>query len=288
MKIAVSTYSFNRLLIEKKATQLELVALAKELGFDAIEIVDILPHDGSTPLSYAKRLKAELDRLEMPLANFTFGADFLTGSDGNLTAEIQRVKEMIDIAAVLGAKSVRHDATTGVAGKTFQQVLPRLVEGCLAVTEYAATKGIVTMVENHGLFAQDSLRVEQLYSAINHPNFQLLVDIGNFLCVDENPILAVGRVASLAGYAHVKDFHLKSGAQPNPGTGFFKTRGGNYLRGAIVGHGDVPVQQCLASLLNTGYQGDIAIEFEGMEETLPALKICLANTRAYLEESIAN
>ncbi|MGX7417904.1 sugar phosphate isomerase/epimerase family protein [Carnobacterium gallinarum] len=283
MKIAVSTYSFNRLLIEKKVNQLELISLAKEMGFDGIEIVEIQPHDGSNQVDYAKQLKAELDRLEMPITNFTFGADFLTGSDGDLAQEIQRVKEQIDIANLLGAKSVRHDATAGVVGLSFEQALPIIVEGCLAVTEYAATKGIRTMIENHGFFSQDSIRVEQLYSAVNHPNFSLLVDMGNFLCVDEDPILAVGRLAPLAGYAHVKDFHVKSGSQANPGAGFFRTRGGNYLRGAIVGHGNVPVEQCLTSLKSAGYQGDIAIEFEGMEDNIPALKICLENLKNYLK-----
>ncbi|HIT01148.1 MAG TPA: sugar phosphate isomerase/epimerase, partial [Candidatus Faecaligallichristensenella faecipullorum] len=37
-------------------------------------------------------------------------------------------------------------------------------------------------------------------------------------------------------------------------------------------HGAVPVEQCLRILKNAGYNGYINVEFEGMEENLPAIK----------------
>ena len=48
MKISVSSYSFSKYISEGKLTQFSCIAAAKELGFDAIEFVDIIPHDGST------------------------------------------------------------------------------------------------------------------------------------------------------------------------------------------------------------------------------------------------
>ncbi|MDF0480510.1 sugar phosphate isomerase/epimerase [Vagococcus sp. PNs007] len=282
--IAASTYSFNQLISKGEVSQLETISLAKEMGFDAIEIVDLIHDDSISDRDYAKELKKEMDRLNFPITNFTFGADFLNGSDGDFNAEVARVKNMIDIAEILGAKSVRHDATSGKIGLSFDQALPYIVEGCLEVTEYAAKKGIMTMVENHGFFSQDSTRVEQLYSMVNHSNFKLLVDMGNFLCVDEDPLEAVSRVAPYAGYAHAKDFHIKPGSDAFPGEGFFGTRGGNYLRGAITGHGNVPVEQCLVILRNAGYKGPLAIEFEGIEDNHYGLKISLANLRRYCQK----
>jgi sugar phosphate isomerase/epimerase len=139
------------------------------------------------------------------------------------------------------------------------------------------------MVENHGYFAQDSDRMEKLVAAVAHDNFGILCDMGNFLCVDEDPILAVSRVAPYAFLAHVKDFHVKSGSQPHPGEGFFGTRGGNHLRGAIVGHGEVPVQQCLRILQNAGYGGYVSIEFEGLEDPLLGISYGLKNLRHYIK-----
>ena len=119
--------------------------------------------------------------------------------------------------------------------------------------------GVLTMTENHGFFSQDSDRVEKLYTAVNHPNFALLCDMGNFMCADENPALAVARVAPYTRYVHAKDFIWRSYNDADPGEGAFQTRAGNYLRGTIVGHGNVPVKQCLHILKAAGYDGTIAI-----------------------------
>jgi sugar phosphate isomerase/epimerase len=139
------------------------------------------------------------------------------------------------------------------------------------------------MVENHGFFAQDSERMEKLVTAVDHPNFGLLVDMGNFLCVDEEPEKAVGRLMPYAFHVHAKDFHVKSGNQPNPGRGWFSSRGGNYLRGAVIGHGDVPIVQCLKIMKGKNYDGILSIEFEGMEEPLEGIAIGLENLRSFVD-----
>ena len=56
MRIALSTYSMDRRMQEGTLNQLTCIAKAKEMGFDAIEIVDIWPHDGSSREDYAKLL----------------------------------------------------------------------------------------------------------------------------------------------------------------------------------------------------------------------------------------
>jgi len=284
MKISVSSYSFNKLLLSNEMTQFDCISKAKEIGFDAIEFVDILAPDGVLKEDYAKILSKECKRLEMPISSFTFGAEFLTGSDGNTDLEIKRVKKMVDIAEILGANLIRHDATTG-DGRSFETILPIIADACREVTIYAATKGIKTTVENHGYFCQDSDRVEKLYNAVGNANFGLLSDMGNFLCADEAPEKAFGKVAPYTFYAHAKDFHVKSAMLPNPGEGFFQSRSGNYLRGAIIGHGDVPVLHCIRALKNAKFDGYIAIEFEGMEETISAITIGFNNLKRYISEA---
>ena len=177
---------------------------------------------------------------------------------------------------------MRHDATGGFRNRGwrgFDDALPRLIEGTRAVTEYAASKGIRTMVENHGYFCQDSTRVEKLVNGVANDNFGLLVDIGNFLCADEDPVTAVGRVAPYAFHVHAKDFLFKRGDAPMLTSGFFKTRAGNWLRGTIIGHGVVPVYQCLNTLKAAGYDDFVSIEFEGMENCVEAAKIGLDTLR---------
>jgi len=274
MQVSVSSYSFA----QTKKAPVELIALAKELGFTSIEYIGV---ERETAL----RLREESERLKLPIICYTVGADFLKAASPE--EEARRLFEQVDIAEILGAKKMRHDASGGFnapqnAFNSFDQALPILAKGCRAVTEYAAKKGIATTVENHGYFCQDSLRVAALVGAVNHPNFGALVDVGNFLCADEDSAKATGNLAAMAKHVHVKDFHVKSGACDNPGEGWFQSRAGNYLRGAIVGHGEVPVRQCLGILRRAGYDGHVSIEFEGMEDCLKALRIGRKNLEAML------
>ncbi|MDD5704868.1 MAG: sugar phosphate isomerase/epimerase [Kiritimatiellae bacterium] len=284
MKIGVSSYSFSRLVHEGVMRQVDVISKAREMGFDVLEFSTIAVPKGRALADFAAELRQEAGRVGMPLVNYTIGADFLGGSGGDLKAEIERVRREVDVAAILGVPGMRHDASGGFpAGHTgpkgFDDALPRLIEGCRAVTEYAAAKGIRTMVENHGYFCQDSDRVEKLINGVGHANFGALIDLGNFVCVDEDPGLAVGRLARYAFHAHAKDFHLKPGSAPHPGEGWNLSRGGNFWRGAIVGHGSVPLLQALRALKRTGYDGVLSIEFEGMEDVLQGIRIGQANLR---------
>ena len=286
MKIGVSSYSFYALTSTGKMDMFQVIAKAKEMGFDYIEIAGFETPEGETPEGYAKKLKAECDRVGIHVGNYTIGADFINCANGDVDAEIERLKGEVNIAHILGATGMRHDATGGFkaevkGAKGFDQALPILVKGCRAVTEYAAKFGIRTMVENHGFFSQDSERVEKIYNGVNHENFGLLVDIGNFLCADESPIHAVGRVAPYAAHVHIKDFHVKPGTEANPGEGWFCSRGGNYLRGAIIGHGNVPVLQCLNIIKKSGYDATMSVEFEGLEDCDLGIKTGLQNLRNY-------
>ena len=286
MKVAVSSYSFSQAMRDGRLTLKDCIAKAKEIGFEAIEFVDFnvtstLP-EGMTMMEYAKELRAECDRVGIAVTNFTIGADF---QNRDTAEEVERVKGMVDIAEAFGATGMRHDVASGAKPyQSFDHALPKIAEGVRQVAEYAATKGIKTMSENHGFFAQDALRVEKLMNTVNHPNYGWLVDMGNFTCADEDPAISVGIGAPYAFYVHAKDFIIKPADGPNPGKFFFQSRNGNYLRGTIVGQGNVPVKHCLIALKKAGYDGYVAIEFEGMEDCILALEAGCENLKRYIAE----
>lgn len=277
MKYSVSIYSFNQYLSQGKITPLECVKKAKEMGFDAIEIVDFVFKD-TDKTELANQLRKTADEVGIELSNFATGAELLD-DDG-----VEKLCEMVDIADILGVPFMRHDVSRGIKDRTWQgydSVVDILAKKCREITAYAKTKGIRTMTENHGYFSQDSDRVEKLINTVADDNFGALIDIGNFLCADENPVTAVSRLAPYAFYVHAKDFIVKSGNGFDPGEGFFVTRGGNFLRGTVIGHGDVPVVNCLRALKRANYDGYIAIEFEGMEDCIKGIKIGFENLKRY-------
>ncbi|MFA5864308.1 MAG: sugar phosphate isomerase/epimerase [Phycisphaerae bacterium] len=288
MKIGVSSYSYSRYLTEKRLDLFGVIEKTAQLGFDGIEFSGLgLPAGSPDVIPFAGKIKEACKKAGLPIFSYTIGADFLSAPTWQV--EVERLKGEVKVAAALGVPCMRHDGTRGFpenhkGSNDFAAALPILADGCRAVSEFAAGLGVKTMVENHGCFVQDSVRCEQLMRAVNHKNFGSLIDIGNFACADEESVSAVTRMASYAFHVHAKDFYIKNASQwADPGEGWFKSRGGNYLRGSIIGHGDVNVVACIKAVKAAGYTGPLSIEFEGMEDNLQALKIGLANLRRYTQ-----
>ncbi|MBO5734839.1 MAG: sugar phosphate isomerase/epimerase [Clostridia bacterium] len=285
MKIGVSLYSFHGYSSADSLGIKGCIDKAKEFGCEGVDFVEFgngLTHEEY--LALAKEYGDYCKQVGIEAVCFCVGADFL---NRDLDEEIERVKKLVDIAAALGAKCMRHDATPGYpasvkTGRSFDVVLPILTKAYRAVTEYAKTVGVKTCIENHGFFAQDPDRIEKLINAVGNDNFGALVDIGNFACADVDHAYAVGLTAPYAIHAHAKDFHKKPGTGVNPGEGWFNSRACNYLRGSIIGHGDVPVQQCIAALRRAGYDEYLMIEFEGMEDPLKGIRIGVDNLRRFI------
>lgn len=288
MRFGVSTYSFSSLMKNGSMTQFDAIKKAAQLGFEVIEFSNLFVPDDMTVLEYIENIKEEAIKNGIMIGNYTIGADFINCTGGDWRAEVKRLMKEVDKAVLLGSKGMRHDATRGFptdkkGAKGFDEALKILTPACREVTQYAHDKGVKTMVENHGYFCQDSERVEKLINCVDHENFGVLLDMGNFLCVDEDPVKAVGRLAGYAFHVHTKDFHYKSGNEPDPGRGWFDTRAGNKLRGSIIGHGIVPVSQCLKQIKKSGYDDVISIEFEGLEDPVLALSIGLENLKSAWE-----
>jgi len=274
MKISVSSYSFNQYIKARKMTVFDTVAKAHELGFEAIEFIE-LPERGNleSQKELAKRIREEADRFGMEINAYTVGANLYRETAEESDAEVTRLCGQLDVAKILGCPVMRHDVCykLGKTGnsRSFDLMLPTIAANARRVTEYAETLGIKTCTENHGYIAQDSDRVERLFNAVNHNNYGLLVDVGNFSCVDENNVTAVSRVAPYAIHVHAKDMAFSS----EPKEGYtLKTRGCNYLKCTYLGGGDVNVKKCIEVLKRAGYDGYVSIEYEGAEDCIEGIK----------------
>ncbi len=271
MKISVTSYSFQQYLNAGKTDHLGMIDKAHELGLDGIEFTPLPGETFEERCELAKKLRERADELGMPIVSYTVNADLYKGSDEADKAEVERIKGQLDIAKILGAPVLRHDVCWSVPKtgevRSFDQMLPTIVKNAREITEYAASLGIRTCSENHGYVAQDSDRMERLFNAVGHENYGLLVDIGNFSCVDEDNVTAVSRVAPYAIHAHAKDFYLSKDKKE----GYGQTRGCNYFKGAILGEGDVDVKRCVEVLKRAGYDGYLSIEFEGSEDCIEGI-----------------
>ncbi|MDQ1913527.1 sugar phosphate isomerase/epimerase [Paenibacillus sp. GD4] len=265
MKLGVSTYSLYQAIRSGEMDVLDVIDYIAEIGGQHVEIVPL----GFTLIDNDSLIEAIKERAAskgLEISNYAIGANFADKSGAELEQEIERVMREVDVAAKLGVKLMRHDVASAqdTSFRHFSEQLPRLAEACRRIADYAADKGITTSVENHGRFIQASERVQALILATDRPNFKTTLDVGNFLCADEDPVIAVSNNISYASMVHIKDFYIR----PEDSTlneGWFRSINGRYLRGAIVGQGDINMRKVLGTIKGSGYDGYVSLEFEGIE-----------------------
>ena len=275
MKYGVSSYSFRNYIKETKCDYLKICDLAKEMGYEGIEFIPLCDETvfGFTcdEMEEAKKIREHCEKIGLEIIAYTVGGNLLAE---DIQAEEERLKARVDVAEALGVKLMRHDSVFSLPKKPFysyREAIKDMAPVIRRITEYAKSKGIRTCTENHGMIMQAPERMEQLIREVNHENYGWLVDMGNFLVVDYNPVEAVKIAAPYAFHVHAKDFIVKKGDTVKP-YGFATTSGGNYWRGTVLGHGSVPIINCLSILKRAGYDGWVSVEFEGMENNLEALR----------------
>ncbi|MFB9328437.1 sugar phosphate isomerase/epimerase family protein [Paenibacillus aurantiacus] len=285
MRLGISSYSLYQALASGEMDILGVIDWVAEQGAEHIEIVPVgFQLAGNPELADAIREKAAARGIAV--SNYAIGANFAVETEEAFRTEIERVKSEVDLAARLGVKLMRHDVASSEDTSIghFNRILGRLAEACGEIADYAAGYGITTSVENHGYFVQASDRVQALIQAVNRPNYRTTLDVGNFVCVDEDPVAAVRNNLPYASMVHVKDFYRRPSTW-NPGEGWFRSANGNYLRGAIAGHGDLNLAESLRIIKQSGYAGYISLEFEGLEECKQGTSIGLANVRRLWDEA---
>lgn len=292
MKIGLSSYSFRPLLANGT---LEIESLFDWLATHGAEHLEIATFSFAQPGTEAdydlsadepalRRIEAAAARTGVPISGLCLGASLIDeGTDRSMQLDL--VKRHIDLCVRLGARFLRHDVVPWARRLTdaaeFERVFPSIVEGCREIADYGATKGVVTSVEDHGFFMNGAERLLRLRHEVDHPNFKLTVDVGNFLCVDDNPYVSTKRTMPLASFVHVKDFYMR---RTEPGPGWLTTSGGEFIRGAVFGYGDLDTRALLSSVVASGYDGYLSLEYEGAEPTLFGCEVGLNTIRRMLAE----
>ncbi|MGO1285368.1 MAG: sugar phosphate isomerase/epimerase family protein [Brachybacterium sp.] len=269
-----SSYSFHSKLSTGEMTLPQVIEWIAASEGEHLELA-VLGDDADSPIpniasdpAYVDQIRTSAEAAGVPLTNLAIGADL---SDGD-PKQIERVKKYVDLAERLGITRMRHDVVPhrgheGDDTPLFEQVLPSIVAASKEIAQYAATKGITTSLENHGFFVQSAERVRRIIHAVDEPNFLTTLDVGNFVCVDEAAEVSVAQNLPYAMVVHFKDFYIRP-ADAAPGAGWFRSRGGKHLRGAVVGNGDIDLRAVARAITESDFTGYAAIEFEGWEDCL--------------------
>jgi sugar phosphate isomerase/epimerase len=289
MKLGLSSYSLLNAIKAGEMTVLDAIRWIADNGGEHMEIVPYGYTLVDNP-ELADAVRETAKEAGIVLSNYSMPANFVQDTDELFDEEIARVKQHVDLVHRLGMNHMRHDVTAFTLPeekttiKWFEDHLHLMVKGSQLIADYAAQFGITTTIENHGFSVQSSDRVQRVLLAVDRPNFKTTLDVGNFMCVDENSIIGVKKNLPYASLIHFKDFYFRPYDQQPGGGDWFLTSNGNYLRGAIVGHGDIEIRKIVKLIKDSGYDGYITIEFEGMEECKSASRIAMDNLRRFWDE----
>lgn len=290
--IGLSSYSMSRAINDGRMDIFQVMDFIAANGGKHIEIVPsgkftLYKEDGTANDEFIAKIVQHAKDTGLALSSYTVGANFVLDDEEAYQKEIERVKKEVDIAAKLGVKRMRHDA--GWAGieqstyATYEKYFGKVVNAFQILADYAKPFGIVTSFENHGYLFQGSERVQRVILAVNRDNFRTTMDVGNFLCADEEPVIAAMNNLPFASMIHFKDFYIRENIPCRDG--YFSSRHGRLLRGAVTGEGDVDLRTITKLIKNSGYDGFVSIEFEGAEDCVEACVRSLKNVIALFEQA---
>lgn len=211
LKLSLAGYSFNRLLArnwtpesrEKARMTLEqFIDFCAEQDLDGTELTGYyFPRELTT--EYLLQLKQQTFRLGLDISGTAIGNDFCLPEGAPRDAQLKMCRDWIDHAAILGAPVIRIFAGKVPKGETEQAAFERCVAGINRSLEYAAERGVVLALENHGGITATPDQLLKIVNAVDSsPWFGVNFDSGNFRTDD--PYRDLARIAPYAVNAQIK------------------------------------------------------------------------------------
>lgn len=294
MKFGLSSYSYQPLL---RSGQLTLDGVCEAIaasGGTHVELAvhtigpqqaDQMAYDLGSDADTRAMVAAAAENSGIEISGLCIPASFIDEDPVARRAQIDRAKRYVDLCADMGVGYLRTDVVPwsmrGDSQAQVEALYPMVIEACQELAEHSAARGVISSIENHGFLMNGSERCRRLIAAVGSDHFRMTLDIGNFLCVDEDPEIAVRNCLGDAAFVHVKDFLVR---KAYPGPGWLQTTGGRHIVGTVFGFGDVAVRDIVADVLKSGYDGYVSLEFEGNEPTQMGCDTGLKNVIRIFEE----
>ncbi len=224
----------------------ETFALFSKAGFKKIDLWGGLPNFSLNPAECdVASLQTAAAAAGVRIANLgTYpGKKLLSPDPAEAKAETAVMRRAIDIAAELGARSIRVCPAHGEDTSIVERLVPFFKESAA----YAATKRVYLGMENHeGSIARFPTVCADLIDRVGSPWFGVLFEPCNLLACKEDYKEAYRILAGKVTHVHVKDGHWVDGR----------------FERVALGKGDIDIPWLLEALARDGYKGDFALEYE--------------------------
>lgn len=198
---ALNAYSFLERLnanAQDPATGIDLFGVcdfAAKLNLGAVDLTGYFfpGYPKAPPDEYVFRLKRHVHALGMTVSGTGVRNDFTAADKAVRAAGVQIIKEWVEVAAKLGAPTLRVFADSQSPFKTWQEAAGNAdrdaVEAWMAddlrqCAEHASRFGVIIAVQNHGDFIRTGAEHLSLLKRVDHDWCRALVDTGKFLSDD--------------------------------------------------------------------------------------------------------
>lgn len=257
MKIGIDNYCYHRFMGEVYPEQKtpdtnmsleQYIDRAAELKVDGVSLEScFFP---SFDKEYLAGLKARLDGYGMDRV-FAWGhPDGLEG--GKNTKAFDEMLQMMEYAKAIGADVMR------VVGSSLmfrfedhQEQIDRLSAMFIEAMKIADRYGLKIADENHIDFTAEEML--QIIENVNHPNFGINLDTGNFMRLLDDPVEGARKLAKHVFATHVKDLKPEKGQD---------VRNWHFFACTPVGDGLVDNQKLAQILYENDFQGFLAVEID--------------------------
>lgn len=250
IRLSIAGYSYRKYLalnIKPKPpmTLDDFVELAAGMNLDAVEPTAY--YFAETSQEYLAHLKGKCSRLGLDISGTAVGNNFCTSNPSKLRQEIQSVKQWVEHASRLGAKTIRIFAGSVDKGDSEEKARARCVEAIQEACDYAAKFGVILALENHGGIVATIDQMLAVVQAVKHDWFGVNWDTGNFISPD--PYADLTRLASYAVTVQIKTEIQRTGKPKE----------------------EADLKRLIGILRAADYRGYVALEYEAAEDPKTAV-----------------
>lgn len=250
LKLTLAAYSFNRFMNLKSKTPPtmsmdDFADFAAGLNLDAIEPTSYYFADTSDKALAAFR--ARCTRLGLDISGTAVGNDFCKSDSKQHRDQILDVKNWIERATILGAKTIRIFGGTLPKGADEAATRKQCIEAIEECCEYAGKAGIYLALENHGGITATPDQLLALVKEVKSPWFGVNLDTGNFHT--EDPYADLAKLAPYAVVVQLKTEVQTKGKKKEP----------------------ADLKRLLDMLRAVNFRGYVALEYEAEEDPKTAV-----------------
>ena len=179
LKTASSAYSFRESLAKGSLTYEDLVDMAVDSNVDGLDLtVYWFPQHGQEAFYRSLRRKACRNAVEIP--SIAIRTNLCRQDARDQEREVARLKHWVDVADRLGASHIRVFGGNIPKGVSEDDAAGWVAEILKRSADYAASRGVIVGLENHGGITLYADRIISIVKAVDHPFVGVNLDTGNF------------------------------------------------------------------------------------------------------------